>query len=270
MDGPDRRERIVQAAAALFEARQDVHGVSVDEVAARAGVAKATLYRYFPSKAAIVEAIRQTRGNASVAGWQAPDRRTKIIDAAIRLIVRQGVRATTVEQLAEAAGISAPAIYWHFASKDDLIVAVADRCSPLPQVRETLARGADGDLREDLRALGRLMLHVLADRFTVVQQIMVEMGSNPRVAGHVLQHVALPVWMTVGQYLEAHVQAGRLRPAPLLPRVFTLAGPVFAYSLGRRAMGPAFPLAPEQAVDTLIDTFLTGAATPQYRKELTA
>ena len=44
-----RREAILAAAADLF-ARRPYHDVQVDDVAKQAGVGKATLYRYFPSK----------------------------------------------------------------------------------------------------------------------------------------------------------------------------------------------------------------------------
>jgi AcrR family transcriptional regulator len=262
-----RREAILRAAAELFAAGQGTQAVRVDEIAARAGVSKATLYRYFPSKAAIVEAVAAEHGQ-DVSSWQAPDRREQILDAAMRLIPQYGVRATTMEQIAEAAGISAPAIYWHFASKEALAKALVDRCSPLPEVRHVLARGAEGDPAEDLRALARLMLHVLAERLAVIQAAMLESATNPSFATHVLQNVALPIWMTIGNYFQAHVAAGRLRAAPPLPRVFSFAGPILAFTLGRRALGVVFPIDPEQLVDTLVDTFLHGAATPRYREKL--
>lgn len=44
-----RREAILAAAAELF-ARRPYHDVQMDDVARQAGVGKATLYRYFPSK----------------------------------------------------------------------------------------------------------------------------------------------------------------------------------------------------------------------------
>jgi len=44
-----RRDAILAAAAELF-ARKPYHDVQVDDVAKQAGVGKATLYRYFPSK----------------------------------------------------------------------------------------------------------------------------------------------------------------------------------------------------------------------------
>jgi AcrR family transcriptional regulator len=46
---PAKREEILAAAVAEF-AHRDFHEVLMDDVAARAGVGKGTLYRYFPTK----------------------------------------------------------------------------------------------------------------------------------------------------------------------------------------------------------------------------
>ena len=76
---------MVDAAAQLFRARPDVESVGVDEVAALAGVSKATLYRYFPSKAALIDAAAAHAG-VEPSAWEAPDRRTQILRAALTLI----------------------------------------------------------------------------------------------------------------------------------------------------------------------------------------
>jgi AcrR family transcriptional regulator len=54
------RDRILETAYELFSQR-GVRGVGVDEVIDRAGVAKATLYRHFPSKDALVLAFLELR-----------------------------------------------------------------------------------------------------------------------------------------------------------------------------------------------------------------
>src|SRR5436190_8876701 len=54
------RERILDACYELFSHR-GIRGVGVDEVIARSGVAKATLYRHFPSKDDLVLAFLQRR-----------------------------------------------------------------------------------------------------------------------------------------------------------------------------------------------------------------
>jgi AcrR family transcriptional regulator len=54
------RERILSTAYDLF-ARRGIRDVGVDEIIERAGVAKATLYRHFPSKDALVLAFLARR-----------------------------------------------------------------------------------------------------------------------------------------------------------------------------------------------------------------
>lgn len=58
--GVNARDRILNAAYDLFS-RRGVRAVGVDEVIGRSGVAKATLYRYFPSKNDLVLAFLRTR-----------------------------------------------------------------------------------------------------------------------------------------------------------------------------------------------------------------
>ncbi|OBI81050.1 TetR/AcrR family transcriptional regulator [Mycobacterium sp. 1245805.9] len=54
------RERILTAAYELFS-RRGIRAVGTDEVIVRAGVARATLYRHFPTKDALVLAVLQRR-----------------------------------------------------------------------------------------------------------------------------------------------------------------------------------------------------------------
>ena len=54
----DKREAIGAAALHLF-AERGFHGVAVPEIAARAGVGLGTIYRYFDSKEALVNALYQ-------------------------------------------------------------------------------------------------------------------------------------------------------------------------------------------------------------------
>lgn len=54
-----RRNRILEAAAALF-GEMPFAEVQVDDIARRAGIGKATLYRYFPSKEALYLQVFET------------------------------------------------------------------------------------------------------------------------------------------------------------------------------------------------------------------
>jgi AcrR family transcriptional regulator len=64
----DARERILDSAYELFS-RRAIRDVGVDEVVERAGVAKATLYRHFPSKDHLVIAFLERRGERWTLAW---------------------------------------------------------------------------------------------------------------------------------------------------------------------------------------------------------
>ena len=52
--------------------------------------------------------------------------RVALLDATLQVIRAQGLHATTVDDLCEAAGVTKGAFFHHFASKEDLAVAAAD------------------------------------------------------------------------------------------------------------------------------------------------
>jgi AcrR family transcriptional regulator len=66
--GQGARERILDTAYELFS-RRGIHDVGVDELVQRAGVAKAKLYRHFPSKDELVLAFLAQRELIWTYGW---------------------------------------------------------------------------------------------------------------------------------------------------------------------------------------------------------
>jgi AcrR family transcriptional regulator len=57
----------------------------------------------------------------------ASDRRERLLDAALPLFARHGYGGTGTRPLAQAAGVTEPILYRHFANKADLFVAVLGR-----------------------------------------------------------------------------------------------------------------------------------------------
>src|SRR5579862_424031 len=79
------RERILDSAYELFSTR-GVGAVGVDDVVVRAAVAKATLYRHFPSKGALVLAFLERRGEVWTRGWIEGEVRRRAATAQDRLL----------------------------------------------------------------------------------------------------------------------------------------------------------------------------------------
>lgn len=63
------RERIIEAAMACFS-RSGFHGASMQEICAEAGMSPGALYRYFPSKVSIIEAIAEAERAQHAAFFQ--------------------------------------------------------------------------------------------------------------------------------------------------------------------------------------------------------
>jgi AcrR family transcriptional regulator len=61
------------------------------------------------------------------AGEDRETKRAEILDEATNLFVAHGFEGTSMQALAKAAGITTTTIYWYFADKDALLVAVVDR-----------------------------------------------------------------------------------------------------------------------------------------------
>lgn len=71
-------------------------------------------------------------------------RQAQILDAAWRCFYREGVQATTVEEIIAESGLSASAMYRYFAGKDDIIVAaVSSSLSRLAGLLEPILEAPD-------------------------------------------------------------------------------------------------------------------------------
>jgi AcrR family transcriptional regulator len=87
-DARRNRERLIEAAAAAF--RDDGLDVAVDEIARRAGVGVATLYRHFPAKTdlvvAVTEAVLDDLAAAATVALERSDADAvaRFLDAALR------------------------------------------------------------------------------------------------------------------------------------------------------------------------------------------
>ena len=73
------------------------------------------------------------------------DRKTAILDAAIAVIARNGVRGLRVEDVAETAGVAVSLLYYHFGTRSGLVRAALDhaneRASHCARVEESCGYG---------------------------------------------------------------------------------------------------------------------------------
>jgi TetR/AcrR family transcriptional regulator, cholesterol catabolism regulator len=91
-------------------------------------------------------------------------RRLQILDIAARHFRNRGYAAVSMRDIASEAGMRTPSLYYHFASKDDLVIAVMDRGIVVVREAVTAALDAlppDAGTAQRLATAMRVHLHAL-------------------------------------------------------------------------------------------------------------
>ena len=96
---------------------------------------------------------------------RAPVGRDGILNVAARHFREQGYGAVSLRRIAEAAGIKAGSIYYHFGSKDEIVVAILDEgiWAVHDRMRRAISDVSGGDAATVLRAAIRAHLRALLD-----------------------------------------------------------------------------------------------------------
>ncbi len=69
----------------------------------------------------------QTDAAVSRKAQQSARTREALLSTCLQLFAARGFASTSIDEIARAAGVTKGAMYWHFASKDDLFQAILDR-----------------------------------------------------------------------------------------------------------------------------------------------
>ncbi|HAT1681594.1 TPA: multidrug efflux transporter transcriptional repressor AcrR [Klebsiella oxytoca] len=154
---------------------------------------------------------------------QALETRQHLLDVALRLFSERGVSATSLADIAKAAGVTRGAIYWHFRNKSDLFCEIwalseagiedIERVyrtkfpdDPLAVLREVLVSVLEATVTEERR---RLMLEIICHKCEFVGEMAVVQQAQ--------QRLCLQSYDRIEQVLRACMEAKRL-PADLLTR----------------------------------------------------
>jgi AcrR family transcriptional regulator len=169
-----------------------------------------------------------------------PSRREQILRAAAQLFAERGSRAVGVDDVGAAVGVTGPAIYRHFASKDAMLAEMLLRISErlLAGGSERVA-GAGDDPAAQLRALIAFQVEFALDNPALITVQDRDLGSLPDAeAAQVrrLQRRYVEVWVTVLARLHPGAE-----PATCRARAHAVFGlinstPHSAGRLGRPAM----------------------------------
>lgn len=184
-------------------------------------------------------------------------RRTEIADAALHVVATRGIAALTTRALADAVGLTSGALFKHFASRDAILLGMAERVAEL--LRATYP--AEGlPPRARLAGLAEARLSLVADRAGVLTLVMSEQFSlaMPDDAAAVLREAVRQTRGFVARAVRDGQAEGSIRadvPADGLALLFMGAIQVSALTQ-RMARDPGRALALE-ALDVLLEPKLS-------------
>jgi AcrR family transcriptional regulator len=155
------------------------------------------------SVASTVRATSRTR--------QADARRDELLRVALRLFAERGFDRTTIADIATATDTAHGLVYHYFSSKSDLLLAVLERFSFLPELRRLLDVSPEREAAEVLTQIAVRFSALLRERADLLRLVSRESQSNPIVAA-ALAGVMAEGTEVISAYLDARITAGELRP----------------------------------------------------------
>ena len=194
---------------------------------------------------------------------EAQETRNGILDAAERLFSERGVSRTSLEDIAQAAGVTRGAIYWHFKDKRDLFAAMVDRVT-LP-MEAMVARSSDESVEDPIASLKACAVNALMRTATDPQvqrvfdvvthkcEYLGEMaGLNNRISA-----VQKGCVDRAEQAIRNAVKRGQL-PAGVNPRLAAIGLDAMLYGLISSWLANPGYLPLERQAEPMIDLYLEG------------
>jgi AcrR family transcriptional regulator len=236
-------------------------GLSMDELATRAGVSRATLYRLFGNQHQLLHEL----------GLQPPPTvHSRILDTALELVGRHGLAELSMDELAATAGVSRATLYRLFPGKEALFAELVRRFSPFEPIAAVLETMGDRPPAEVIPAIAQAMAAAMDGRIGLLLQLLFELSrSDP-------DHHADANWDAaqamrtlplVAGYLGQQMATGRLRRMDPVLAMQALAGPIVMHLLmpasaqSRSGAGHRVAVSLEGVVDELVGMWLR-AMTP--------
>lgn len=153
---------------------------------------------------------------------QALETRQHILDVAIRLFSQQGVSSTSLAQIAQAAGVTRGAIYWHFKDKSDLFSEIWELSESSISDLESEYRAKFPD--DPLSVLREILVYILEATVVERRRLMMEIifhkcefVGEMAVVQQAQRSLCLESYDRIEQTLTQCMQA-KLLPANLLTR----------------------------------------------------
>jgi AcrR family transcriptional regulator len=233
---------------------------TVADFASAAGVSRASFYRHFPSREALLDALEVA---------PEPGARERILAAAVEVVGAQGLNAMSMDELADRAEVSRATVYRVFPGKSALLEGLIQAYSPLEPISRLLAAKHDEPssvlMPELARTAYRSVFAAGEDRTGLVRALFFEVSSlRPETEEMAGETITKMVGLLV-VYLLEQMAEGRLRRMHPLLALQSFVGPILFHIMTRPLAEKVLQLdiEGEVAVTELAETWLRAMATKE-------
>jgi TetR/AcrR family transcriptional regulator len=175
-----------------------------------------------------------------------PHVRVRLLRAAVDVFDRKGYAAASVREIVERAGVSKPALYYHFGSKEGVLLAI------LAEATREFGAAVERGVRAPGTARARLAtmcdeVYALLRRNVPVVRVAHAMSFGP-IEGAPAFNPTEPdrvLRVAVEQILQDGVAAGELRAVPVFDLVRALMG-IIGECIHHEIHNPSDPIGPER------------------------
>ena len=186
--------------------------------------------------------------------------RETILEAAARLIVEEGFVACTMRSLSDRVNIKAGSLYYHFASKDEIVMEIMNLgvAMLMERVISAVSELPDGtSFDERIRAAIRAHIECKVDQELPFMQVYEHLPPVTKRRSRAVRQKYANFWI---EMMEYGIQCGEIRRDLDVPTFV----PYFLGGLNRvpEWFHPTF-MKTEQVTETICSTVLTGIWTPK-------
>jgi AcrR family transcriptional regulator len=181
----------------------------------------------------------------------------EIVQVAHSLFLAKGYNGTSMRQIAQQAGITVSSIYNHFATKEDIFIAVVEAFHPYHELLPILETSPGETKEEFLRNAARSMLNILERRPDFINLILIEVVEfNSRHLPHLFEEI----YPRVAGVMQSFFQhRGALRPMPPQVVVRAFMGFFFSYFITNTMIRDYWlAIQDDSVLDDFVNIFLYG------------